>query len=116
MNMTMSASCSMAPESRRSESMGRLSSRFSLARESCERQSTGTFSGRACKIIETEKEENLLGAKKRTVKQYYVDTEYDFLLTVCKSGSGAGVTLNDVVLWEVSYFTDTPSEKDIYMK
>ena len=79
-------------------------------------QSTGTFSGRACKIIETEKEENLLGAKKRTVKQYYVDTEYDFLLTVCKSGSGAGVTLNDVVLWEVSYFTDTPSEKDIYMK
>lgn len=79
-------------------------------------QSTGTFSGRACKIIETEKEENLLGVKKRTVKQYYMDSEYDFLLKVCKSGSGAGLTLNDVVLWEVSSFTDSPTEKDIYKK
>jgi len=79
-------------------------------------QSTGTFSGRACKIIETEKEENLLGVKKRTIKQYYVDSEYDFLLKVCKSGSGAGLTLNDIVLWEVSSFTDIPTEKDIYRK
>ena len=47
----MSASCSMAPDSRRSESMGRLSSRFSLARESWERQMTGTFSSLAMIFI-----------------------------------------------------------------
>ena len=79
-------------------------------------QSTGTFSGRRCNIIETEKEENLLGVKKSTVKQYYVDSEYDFLLKVCKSGSGAGMNLNNVVLWEVASFTDRPTEKDIYRK
>ena len=43
----MSASCSMAPDSRRSDSMGRLSSRFSLARESWLRQITGTSSSLA---------------------------------------------------------------------
>ena len=43
----MSASCSMAPDSRRSDSMGRLSLRLSLARESWLRQSTGTFSSLA---------------------------------------------------------------------
>ena len=47
MNMTMSASCSMAPDSRRSLSRGRLSGRFSLARESWLRQSTGTLSSLA---------------------------------------------------------------------
>ena len=45
--MTISASCSMAPDSRRSESMGRLSSRFSLARLSWLRQITGTLSSLA---------------------------------------------------------------------
>lgn len=79
-------------------------------------QNTGTFSGRPCRIIETEKEENLLGVKKRTVKQYYVDSEYDFLLKVCKSGSGAGLNLNNVVLWEVASFSERPTEKDIYRK
>ena len=79
-------------------------------------QSTGTFSGRSCLIIETEKEENLLGIKKRTEKQYYVDSEYDFLLKVCSSGSGAGINLINVVLWEVTYFTDHPTDKDIYRK
>ena len=43
----MSASCSMAPDSRRSDSMGRLSLRLSLARDSWDRQSTGTFSSLA---------------------------------------------------------------------
>ena len=43
----MSASCSMAPDSRRSDSMGRLSSRFSLARDSWDRHSTGTCSSLA---------------------------------------------------------------------
>ena len=43
----ISASCSIAPDSRRSESMGRLSLRLSLARESWLRQRTGTFSSLA---------------------------------------------------------------------
>ena len=41
--ITTSASCSMAPESCRSESIGRLSPRSSTFRDSCDRQSTGTF-------------------------------------------------------------------------
>ena len=49
----MSASCSMAPESRRCESFGTssLSSPFSFARESCERTMTGTFSSFAIALI-----------------------------------------------------------------
>ena len=43
----MSASCSMAPDSRRSESIGRLFWRDSLARDSCDRQMTGTLSSLA---------------------------------------------------------------------
>ena len=46
MNITRSASCSMAPDSRRSESCGRLFSpvRCSGARDSCDKASTGTCS------------------------------------------------------------------------
>ncbi|MNT09506.1 hypothetical protein D3C72_1442920 [compost metagenome] len=47
MNMTMSASCSIEPDSRRSESIGRLSVRLSTARLSCESATTGTESSRA---------------------------------------------------------------------
>ena len=43
----MSASCSMAPDSRRSESMGRLSERLSGPRESWDRHTTGTLSSLA---------------------------------------------------------------------
>ena len=57
---TTSASCSIAPESRRSDSFGfsSLSLRCSFARESCERTMTGTFSSFAMaltcwEIIET---------------------------------------------------------------
>ena len=39
--MTMSASCSMEPDSRKSASCGRLSSRFSTARESWDRAMIG---------------------------------------------------------------------------
>src|SRR3546814_7111350 len=39
----MSASCSIEPDSRRSESCGRLSSRCSTARLSCKSASTGTL-------------------------------------------------------------------------
>ena len=49
--MTTSASCSMAPDSRRSESMGRLSCLDSLARLSWLRQITGTFSSLAMIFI-----------------------------------------------------------------
>ena len=49
--MTTSASCSMAPDSRRSESMGRLFWRDSFARESWLRQSTGTPSSLAMIFI-----------------------------------------------------------------
>ena len=45
--MTTSASCSMEPESRRSDSMGRLSERCMLARDSWAQASSGTFSSRA---------------------------------------------------------------------
>ena len=45
----MSASCSMEPLSRRSESIGRLlfSRRFSTSRESCDSAMTGTLNSRA---------------------------------------------------------------------
>ena len=45
MNMTRSASCSIAPDSRRSESIGRLSARCSTPRLSWESAITGTPSG-----------------------------------------------------------------------
>ena len=50
----MSASCSMAPESRRSDSMGRRwpEARLSLARESWDRQITGTLSSFAISFRE----------------------------------------------------------------
>ena len=55
--MTSSASCSMAPDSRRSDSSGRLSWRLSFARDSCDRQSTGTFSSLAMIFSEREMSE-----------------------------------------------------------
>ena len=54
MNMTTSASCSIAPDSRRSESTGRLSCRCSTARESCESAITGTSRSRASILSERE--------------------------------------------------------------
>ena len=51
MPMTTSASCSMAPDSRRSESMGLLFCLCSFARESWLRQSTGTPSSFAIIFI-----------------------------------------------------------------
>ena len=45
--MTTSASCSRAPDSRRSDSMGRLSERASGARDSCDSTMIGTFSSLA---------------------------------------------------------------------
>ena len=47
MNMITSASCSMAPDSRRSLIMGRLSVRDSTPRESCDSAITGHFSSLA---------------------------------------------------------------------
>ena len=42
MNITMSASCSIEPDSRKSDSCGRLSSRLSTARDSWDSAITGT--------------------------------------------------------------------------
>ena len=48
MKATMSASCSMAPDSRRSESWGRFEPpRSSVARLNCERAMIGTFNSLA---------------------------------------------------------------------
>src|SRR5712691_4450206 len=44
MNSTTSASCSIEPDSRRSESCGRLSSRLSTWRESCDSARIGMLS------------------------------------------------------------------------
>jgi hypothetical protein len=52
MNITMSASCSIAPDSRRSESCGRLSVRASGARDSCDSAITGQPSSLASPFIE----------------------------------------------------------------
>src|SRR6266478_5898707 len=43
MNATRSASCSMAPDSRKSASWGRWSVRFSGARDNCDSATIGTF-------------------------------------------------------------------------
>src|SRR6266581_2944649 len=45
--MTTSASCSIEPDSRRSESCGRLSSRFSTCRDNCDSAMIGTLSSLA---------------------------------------------------------------------
>src|SRR3954453_17102070 len=47
MNITRSASCSIEPDSRRSERIGRLSWRCSTARESCDIARIGTSRSRA---------------------------------------------------------------------
>ena len=51
---TTSASCSMAPDSRRSESCGILTGRDSTARESWERAMIGMWSSRASCLSERE--------------------------------------------------------------
>ena len=51
---TMSASCSRAPDSRRSLSMGRLSCRLSTLRLSWDKAMSGTFSSRARALRERE--------------------------------------------------------------
>jgi hypothetical protein len=54
MKQTMSASCSIEPDSRRSERMGRLSWRCSTARESCDMAMIGTSRSRASTLRERE--------------------------------------------------------------
>jgi hypothetical protein len=54
MNMTTSASCSSAPDSRRSDSIGFLSERASVCRESWEIAITGTSSSLASSLSDRE--------------------------------------------------------------
>lgn len=73
-------------------------------------QSQTTLCGRRVGVVETEVDENLLGVRKHIEKKYYIDRQYDFLYKVSKSGGTAGVNLQDVVLWEVTAFTDKPNK------
>ena len=52
--MTTSASCSRAPDSRRSDSIGRLSERASGARDSCDSTMIGTLSSLARPLSDRE--------------------------------------------------------------
>jgi hypothetical protein len=65
--MTMSASCSIAPDSRRSASLGRLSSRSSTPRLSCASAITGTCSSLARNLSRRGDLRNLLFARSALV-------------------------------------------------
>ena len=79
-------------------------------------QSETTISGRPVAVIHTEKDEAILTQKVHTEKDYYVDKEYGFLYKTVGNGSGGGMTIKNGCTWEVTYFTDKPTQKDIYLK
>ena len=74
-----------------------------------------TISGRPVAYIHTEKDEDILTQHLHQEKDYYVDKEYGFLYKTVGSGSGGGLTLKNACTWEVTYFTDKPGKKDIYL-
>ena len=75
-----------------------------------------TISGRPVAVIHTEKDEAILTQRLHTEKDYYVDKEYGFLYKTVGNGSGGGLTIKDGCPWEVTYFTDKPTKKDIHLK
>ena len=79
-------------------------------------QSETTISGRPVAVIHTEKDEQILTQRLHTEKDYYVDKEYGFLYKTVGNGSGGGLTIKNGCPWEVTYFTDKPTQKDIYLK
>ena len=79
-------------------------------------QSETTISGRRVAVIHTEKDEMILTQKLHTEKDYYVDKEYGFLYKTVGNGSGGGMTIKNGCTWEVTYFTDKPTQKDIHLK
>ena len=79
-------------------------------------QSETTISGRPVAVIHTEKDEQILTQHLHTEKDYYVDKEYGFLYKTVGNGSGGGMTIKNGCTWEVTYFTDKPTQKDIHLK
>ena len=79
-------------------------------------QSETTISGRRVAVIHTEKDEQILTERLHTEKDYYVDKEYGFLYKTVGNGSGGGLTIKNGCPWEVTYFTDKPTQKDVYLK
>ena len=79
-------------------------------------QSETTISGRPVGIIHTVKDEAIFTQNVHTEKDYYVDKEYGFLYKTVSNGSGGGMTLKNACTWEVTYFTDKPSQKDIHLQ
>lgn len=79
-------------------------------------QSETTISGRRVAVIHTEKDEAILTQKVHTEKDYYVDKEYGFLYKTVGNGSGGGLTIKNGCPWEVTYFTDKPTQKDIHLQ
>ena len=79
-------------------------------------QSETTISGRRVAVIHTEKDEQILTERLHSEKDYYVDKEYGFLYKTVGNGSGGGLTIKNGCPWEVTYFTDKPTQKDVYLK
>ena len=79
-------------------------------------QSETTISGRRVAVIHTEKDEAILTQKVHTEKDYYVDKEYGFLYKTVSNGSGGGMSIKNGCTWEVTYFTDKPTQKDIHLQ
>ena len=79
-------------------------------------QSETTISGRRVAVSHTEKDEAILTQKVHTEKDYYVDKEYGFLYKTVGNGSGGGLTIKNGCPWEVTYFTDKPTQKDIHLQ
>ena len=79
-------------------------------------QKETTISGRPVAVIHTEKDEDILTQHLHTEKDYYVDKEYGFLYKTVGSGSGGGMSIKNGCTWEVTYFTDKPSKKDIHLQ
>lgn len=74
-----------------------------------------TISGRPVAVIHTEKDEDILTQHLHTEKDYYVDKEYGFLYKTVGNGSGGGMSIKNGCTWEVTYFTDKPTKKDIHL-
>lgn len=79
-------------------------------------QSETTISGRPVAVIHTEKDEQILTQHLHTEKDYYVDKQYGFLYKTVGNGSGGGLSIKNGCPWEVTYFTDKPTQKDIHLK
>ena len=79
-------------------------------------QSETTISGRRVAVIHTEKDEAIRTQKVHTEKDDYVDKEYGFLYKTVGNGSGGGLTIKNGCPWEVTYFTDKPTQKDIHLQ